>query len=211
MANKRIPLLPDKFYHVYNHGNGDENIFRNEGNYLYFLQKYAEHLNSITYTYAYCLMPNHFHFLVKIKSRDELLNFYKTKYPKKDPQGFQNLAGLNSQQYSNFFNAYTKAFNKQHDRKGSLFLDNFERKEVNNSKYLLNVIYYIHYNPVYHGFVDSVEDWEFSSYHAFLSDKKSHLMRDEVIKWFDDKRSFIKINHQPVDVKKFALEMEFGY
>ena len=59
MANKRIPVEADKFYHLYDHAVGDENLFRNENNYKYFLKKYAEYFNPIAETYAYCLMPNH--------------------------------------------------------------------------------------------------------------------------------------------------------
>jgi len=68
-------------YHIYNHANGSENIFREEENYRFFLQQYDKYLGGVVDTYAYCLMPNHFHFLVGVK--DPL-----------DLPGFKNLAGL---------------------------------------------------------------------------------------------------------------------
>ncbi|KAF5051718.1 hypothetical protein DSECCO2_416110 [anaerobic digester metagenome] len=66
-------LEPDKYYHIYNHANGFENVFRCKENYLFFLQKYLFHLLPFFDTYAYCLMPNHFHLLIRVKSREEML------------------------------------------------------------------------------------------------------------------------------------------
>ena len=100
-----IPLHPGQYYHIYNRGNNRENVFREERNYPYFLKLYAKYIEPIAETYAYCLLRNHFHFLVRIK--DE-----------KDLTGFENLSGLNpsglGQPFSNLFNAYAayaRAFN----------------------------------------------------------------------------------------------------
>ena len=94
MGNKREPFEPGSFYHVYNHGNADDHIFRSDENYLYFLRKYAQYIDPIAHTYAYCLMPNHFHFAVRIKDDGELMKFFGEK-AEKNPRGFRNLAGLN--------------------------------------------------------------------------------------------------------------------
>jgi len=67
----KIPLEPDNFYHIYNHAVSKENIFRSEENFDFFLKKYHKYISPIADTFAYCLMPNHFHFAVKIKSADE--------------------------------------------------------------------------------------------------------------------------------------------
>lgn len=55
------------FYHIYNHANGREDLFLNDDNYNFFLKKYTFHISHVADTFAYCLMPNHFHFLVRIK------------------------------------------------------------------------------------------------------------------------------------------------
>ena len=60
------------FYHIYNHANGSENLFRNDENYNFFLRKWSQHIEPIADSYAYCLMPNHFHFLVRIKDEEDL-------------------------------------------------------------------------------------------------------------------------------------------
>lgn len=62
----------DEYYHIYNHANGDENLFRKEENYSFFLRKHLQHISPIAETIAWCLMPNHFHFLIKIKSEEEI-------------------------------------------------------------------------------------------------------------------------------------------
>lgn len=68
-------LLPSTYYHVYNRANGLENIFVEERNFDFFLDKWKLYINPIADSYAWCLMPNHFHFLVKIKSEEELMEW----------------------------------------------------------------------------------------------------------------------------------------
>ncbi len=205
MANKRIIIEANKFYHIYNHAVGDELLFKNNDNFKYFLLKYAEYINPIAKTYAYCLMPNHFHFLISIRSDIELLKFYKKKYVKfkdklEDPAGFQNPQGLlpneliskqTSKHFGNFFNAYSKAFNKQQNRRGSLFEDDFKRIEVKKDKYMKDLVCYIHNNPIHHGFIDNIRTWKFSSYQAFLTNKNTNIEKPEVISWFNDLKNFI--------------------
>jgi hypothetical protein len=64
---KPVPLEFGEYYHIYNRGINRGRIFFEERNYDYFLQLYAQHVVPIAETYAYCLLPNHFHFLVRIR------------------------------------------------------------------------------------------------------------------------------------------------
>jgi hypothetical protein len=66
MANPREPFEPDTIFHVYNHGNGDDLIFRENENYLFFLERFRVYITPVADIYAYCLMPNHFHFLLRV-------------------------------------------------------------------------------------------------------------------------------------------------
>jgi putative transposase len=81
------PLLPYTVYHIYNHANGSENLFRCDENYHYFLRKYGEYMYPVVDTYAYCLMPNHFHLMVRVRSEAEVLAFLQKKQP--TLQGFE--------------------------------------------------------------------------------------------------------------------------
>ena len=69
-------LIFEKCYHIYNYANGNENLFREQKNYEYFLEKYKQHINPIAETIAWCLMPNHFHLLVKIKTEEEIVSTF---------------------------------------------------------------------------------------------------------------------------------------
>lgn len=187
-------LLPETVYHVYNHANGSENLFRSEENYHYFLRKYAEYIYPVADTYAYCLMPNHFHLMVRIRSEEEVLKFLKLKQPTSDLTGFQNLSGLISQQFSHFFNAYTKAYNKLYERRGSLFERPFKRKAITDDQYFTQLIAYIHLNPVKHGFCKDLLDWKHSSIHGYLSSKATKLNRDYLEKWFGNKEALLQFH-----------------
>lgn len=80
LADISQKLLPNHYFHLFNRGINGQKIFFNEGNYTYFLKKYAEKMKVYLDTYAYCLLPNHFHFLVKIKPIDVVLSSAKEEY-----------------------------------------------------------------------------------------------------------------------------------
>lgn len=201
MSRKRTPLQPGYFYHIWTHANGDENLFRSEENYRYFLHKYIHHIYPVVETFAYCLMPNHLHLMVRVRSEKELLVFFRTK--KGDPtltlQGFGTLGGLPnliSQQFSHLFNGYTQAYNKMYNRKGSLFIPNFNRKLIDSDEYFVRLIAYIHNNPVHHGFAKHPSDWPFSSWHAYLLNRLTRIKKDEAMQWFGDLNNFNEVHRE---------------
>lgn len=176
---KPIPLEFNRYYHIYNRGNSRENLFRKPDNYHYFLKLYTKHINPISDTFAYCLLPNHFHLLVRIKSPDEqdLTGF---------PEAYRSGLALNpSRQFANLFNAYAKAINKAYSRTGALFQRPFGRIPVTSDAYFTQLIIYIHQNPQKHGLIDDFREWPYSSYHALLSSKPTRLQRETVLEWFD--------------------------
>jgi len=158
------------FYHIFNRGNNKQPLFLDNDNYLHFLKLVKKHILPIAEIYSYCLLNNHFHFLVKIKDECE-----------KNP----------SQSFSNLFNSYSKAFNKRHDRTGSLFQRPFKRKRITEEDYLRQLVIYIHQNPENHGIVDNFEQYPFSSYASMLSNKPTNLKRSEDIGLFEDRENFI--------------------
>ncbi len=199
MENKTEILSPDTFYHIYNRANGNENIFTELENYRFFLNKYKQYISPVCNTYCYCLMPNHFHFLIEIKNKDELIHFFLQQNPDLKLASFftfERLGKLMSKQFSNFFSSYTQAYNKQQKRQGSLFMKNFKRKKVIDKNYVYKLIHYIHYNPVEAGLCKKVDEWSFSSFNSILSKNPTLLKRDEVINWFEDNDNFIFIHQQ---------------
>ena len=176
---KQQPFESGNYYHVFNRGNNKENIFKEDDNYLYFLKLIKKHLSETCKIFAFCLLPNHFHLLLKIKGTNEL------------PLNYQNKEKKIHQPFSNLFNAYTKSLNKKYKRSGSLFQEHLHRINVNTEKYLKELVLYIHLNPEKHRIEEYFQDYTYSSYKAYLSEKPSLLERKEIIKYFDKKDNFI--------------------
>ncbi len=172
-------LQPSRYYHIYNRGNNQENIFREERNYPYFLKLYAQDIEPIADTFAYCLLRNHFHLLVRIKSLEE-----QEETRRVSREATLRVCKDAGQQFGNFFNAYAKAINKAYRRTGSLFQHPFGRIEVTSDAYFVQLVTYIHQNPQKHGFVADFRDWPYSWYHTLLVTKPTRLKRDEVLAWF---------------------------
>lgn len=201
------PLYPETVYHVYNHANVSENIFRSDENYRYFLIKYSEYIYPIAETYAYCLMPNHFHLMIKMRSEMEILKYLKLKKP--SLQGFETLGGFSnamSKIFSNLFNGYAQAFNKMYNRKGSLFIPNFKRKPVYSEAYFTQLIAYIHLNPVKHGFCKHISDWRHSSIHAYYQQKNTKLNRTHLEEWFGDRDKIIAF-HNSLEINDLLFDL----
>lgn len=195
-------MEPNKLYHVYTHANGFENLFKSQENYRYFLQRYQYFIPTVAETLAWCLMPNHLHLLIKIKSEEEIRKAFPKTFEVVNAR-LQNLEGLGpiekriSKQFSNLFNAYTKAFNIRYKRRGTLFIPNFKRKEITDNNYLSTIICYIHMNPVHHGFVSDLQDWSWSSYHDLLSNNMSLIHTNFVINWFGNEAAFQQAHQRP--------------
>jgi len=174
-----------KLFHLFNRANSqDEIIFPKRENYLFFLRQYRKYLDKYFDTICYCLLPNHFHFLVKVKEFDEKLQ------TDKNLQGFQNLEGLELQNrfesliiqsISNFLNSYAKAFNKRYKCRGSLFPKRTKNKLIDQERYLQRITRYIHRNPLKHKLVTSLEDWEFSSYLDYIGLRNGNLPKKDII------------------------------
>ncbi len=172
---KRTTFVEGATYHVYNRGNGHDHIFRNPGNYDYFLRKYHEYMGSLWETHAWCLMPNHFHFLITVKAHFSTDDILSTKC---------------SSAFANFTNGYAQSFNKQHNRKGSVFMRSFRRKVVHDREYFKSLVCYVHNNPVKDGMVPAPENWPFSSYSDFINRGASVVGNDPVISLFGGKEEF---------------------
>lgn len=172
-----------EYYHIYNRAIGCEQLFRIPMNYDYFLNKLHEYMDEAWELHCWCLMPNHFHLLVRIKS---------------DPEGFSDPEALNKKVYTsfgNFTNGYAKAINKAFNRKGGLFIKKFKRKRIGDEYYLRDCIRYIHLNPVHHGFRSSPGQWTYSSFNQVL-ENPGDIRFKEVIAAFTDFDGFLTAHGQ---------------
>ncbi len=204
------PLEYDRLYHIFNRGNNYENIYTDNNDYRIFMELYDIYIDAIANTYAWCLLKNHFHILLKIKKENkigylnsddihsgELKKKWKTYFPEKPNRNFQKKPNPTGQ-FQHLFASYTKYFNKKYGRSGSLFTKNFQRIKVDNEKYFTNLIVYIHNNPVKHGFTKHAMNYTWSSYQNLLSNNKTKLKREDVLYSFHDLENF-RYMHQTRD------------
>ena len=206
------PLLYDTYYHIYNRGNNGENIFIQERNYTHFLNLLFKYIEPIADIFAYCLLRNHFHQAVRIKSEEEILENKQTLrvfsvnplhggqrvLPIEQSGQARKPLGSNypSQQFSHFFNAYSKAINTAYGRTGSLFQHPFGRVPITNARQFWNVIAYVHQNPQKHKFVDDFREWKYSSYGLLISGKPTKINREIVLDWFGGKQQYLDMHAQ---------------
>ncbi len=188
------PLTPGYFYHVYNHGAGERDLFREPDNYEYFLRLYNTYISPVAETFAWVLMKNHFHLLIRIKE-DTLVQIPdRVSNPVRDDYDLN----ISSLQFSKLFNSYAQAFNKRFGLHGALFERPFKRKRIESEQYLKQVILYIHNNPVHHGFCQHPVEYPWSSYLTCVSLKPTNLKREQVIGWFDNEAHF-KTQHNNIN------------
>jgi len=191
-------LIPGKYYHIYNRGINGEDLFKDDKNYPYFLQLYEKHISPVAETYAWCLLKNHFHLLVQIRehAHDTGKNYNGETGSHQNP----------SKAFSNLFNAYAKAINKAYNRTGGLFETPFRRIRIDNEGYFRYMVYYIHHNPVKHGFCESLVEYPWSSYLSVITVGTGNK---KVVGWFNGLNEFIRFHQQPGDmapIRPFIIE-----
>jgi REP element-mobilizing transposase RayT len=184
-------LEPDCFYHIYNRGINGCKIFDTNENYMFFLQKFSIYLDELCDIYCYCLMPNHFHFLLKVKPTSEIEEFAgKTlKYESKANAGLHSTINIVSKQIGKFVSSYSQSYNKVAKRHGTLLESPFKRIKITSDEQLKNLILYIHSNPLNLGI--DIEKYKFSSYQAIISKSDTKIKRNKVLEIFDDINNFI--------------------
>jgi REP element-mobilizing transposase RayT len=151
-----------QYYHIYNRGVAHQPIFLKKDNYLFLLRSIIEFLPDYHLSFiAYCLMPNHYHFLIRVNGDDQLSPFLQR-----------------------LFNRYTQALNKQQNRTGTLFESRAQYRLVDTNEYVLQLARYIHLNPVRAGLVSHPQDWEFSNYREWAGTRNGVLVDMEFVKSF---------------------------
>ncbi|MFA9391402.1 MAG: transposase [Prolixibacteraceae bacterium] len=162
----------DKAYHIYNRSN--ETVFFSDDNYLYFLKKVNRLIKPYSEILAWCLMPNHFHFLVVANSMS--CELVEEKHRPITQQLAKNIGTLLS--------SYTRAINKLKHRRGKLFAHNTSAKclndQMNNEYFLDNCFHYVHQNPVRARLCAHPKDWEFSSYRDYAGIRNGKLVNMEL-------------------------------
>jgi REP element-mobilizing transposase RayT len=143
-----------QYYHIYNRGAGKGQIFFNEGNYEYLLRLVKQYYQKYgVMVIAYCLMPNHYHFLLRQETENSISKFIQV-----------------------LFNSFAQGLNIQQERTGTLFEGRFRHKCVEKWEYLVTLCRYIHRNPVKARLVSQPEDWLYSNYQEWIGLRNGDLV-----------------------------------
>jgi putative transposase len=173
---------PNHIYHVYNRGNNKVKIFFTPANYLFLLKKIkAEWVGSCDIL-SYCLMPNHFHFMLRPKPEGCA---YITQ------QGKQSNLQVLSKIIGKTLSSYTQAINIQNEATGTLFQKKTKAKCLTDipfkitgntsSDYLTNCFYYIHQNPIEAKLVTDLKLWPYSSWPDYYGYREGALCNKEIL------------------------------
>jgi REP element-mobilizing transposase RayT len=178
-------------YHLYNRGVNRANIFSTAENYCYLLRQVKDVLTAVPATmFAYCLMPNHYHFVIRQDDDIPLSEFI-----------------------GRLFKRYTQAYNRQQKRTGPLFAGRFRCIHVDTDEYLIHLARYVHLNPVVAGLCRVPEQWPYSNYLEWIEQRDGTLVdRDWVRQYFPTAESYIKFVQSEVSsqmeerLKPYLLE-----
>lgn len=160
MARRKTVFLPNNYYHIYNRGAHQNNIFRNDADYVFLLKYVKKELDRCGMSMiAYCLMDNHYHFLLRQDGETEISKFMQA-----------------------VFNVYSKAFNTKYKHSGTLFESPYKSIHVDRDEYLLHLCRYIHRNPLEAGLVVKPEQWHYSNYAEFIGKRNGALVDREFVR-----------------------------
>jgi len=185
MEIREARLYPNTVFHIFNRGINKQPVFFEEKNYYYFLEQYGRFVHPFVETFAYCLLGNHFHLLVRVRG-EQTLERVITKNKEKEYYWHVSKA------FGSLFQGYTRAVNKMYYRTGALFETPFKRISIDDEAYFSQLVAYIHQNPAKHGLMKDYRTYPFSSYNAHLTeDKETKLNRKEVLDWFGGSKGYI--------------------
>ncbi len=205
MPSRIFPFVNNQFYHIYNRGVEKRTIFENRSDRNRFIASmiYYQHEgpkpkfsnstkrkalknlgDKIVEISCYCLMPNHFHFLLK-QSKDNGITEFISK----------------------LINSYTKYFNTRHDRIGPLFQGEFKAVLVESDEQLLHLSRYIHLNPLVAYLVKDLSLYEWSSYNEYMKDQAGICSKEDILKFFGE--SPAKYLQFISDQEDYALQLAF--
>ena len=203
MPCRETPFLPNTYYHFYNHGNNRQRVFFEPPNYLFFLQRLRKYVVPSVDILAYCLMPTHYHILVRVK---QTLEVSKTS----------DVSKQISLAMQKFLISYTKAMNLRFSRVGALFQGQFQAKPIQTDSHLRNLCIYIHANPVKDRLVSAPEDWIYSNYLEWLGRRNGTLIdADFVQEHFGSPaeyqqlvKQYIQTRYLPEEVREYLNTLE---
>ena len=196
----RHPFQYEQLYHIFDKVVTGTKLFREEEDYWNFMKRYTRYFSPYFITYAYCLIPNHYHFLIKVRDEAQIKGAVKkedTNAARKYLEGKEDVNFFLQNQFSRCFSGVTMKYNNKYKRQGPLFLQGTKRVLLNAFRTFEQQMHYIHSNPRHHFLVKKIEQWPYSSYPTYISNHNTQLPRAEVFQRFGGKDRFIQFHQQP--------------
>ena len=211
MPRRNPPLVQNEIYHIFNRGVEKRNIFSGEGGYKHFLET-LEHYRVKTPVkhskktllkargavglpeveiLCYCLMPNHFHLLLRQISNNGTATFI-----------------------GRIANSYTKYFNTKYERVGPLFQGTFKAVRIETDDQLLHVSRYIHLNPLVSGLVDSLKKYLWSSHPEYINEVQNEgsqlkINTEKILSYFHSKKNYENFVLNQADYGRSLEELKY--
>ena len=207
-------------YHVYNQTNNKEPLFITYGNRNRFINKMNDYMRPFSYIFAFNLMSNHFHSILEIKKKEEVLRNLSKKEIAKFPshcrslllEDEDNMPAIMENRWQAFCNGYVKYFNAYHGRNGNLFHKSLCRKEITSLDYLKRATYYVHANSIRHGVTKSITDYDWTSYNLVEANDDEVIRIEKLFEYFGGEKSFYDYHKKGIvmvdEDKKFIIEEE---
>ena len=170
-----MKIETQNIYHIYNQGNNRQQIYFTREHCLLFLKPYRKQIAAHCETLCYCLMPNHFRFLVYATDKSVVETKLGVITIQKLSDGFRRL-----------LSTYAHEINSLQGTVGSLFRQKTQAKLTRNViststvSYAEQCFYYIHQNPVSAGLAETISDWEFSSAQDFSGLRNGTLCNQQL-------------------------------
>ena len=191
-------LEPEQYYHVYNRTNNQDFLFWSNENRRYFLAQFHKYLSHFLEVYSWCLLSNHFHLQIKMKSEEEVRDYLmkmslseRTKTENNYLEGTVPFYSLANKSFTRFFQSYAQSLNNHTKRKGNLFYKSFKRVAILNDQQFRKTMLYIHTNPLKHGIIGNFRNHDWSSWKEYADGilPKDHKLKTYEI--FGNKQSFL--------------------
>lgn len=180
MANNyHQELIPGAYYHIYNRAVAGESIFSSKWSVVAFMSRWNTYIEPYTEAVAYCLMPNHFHFMLRVKPAEKWDE--KTLRQEKTQASAKFLAGQSTHndflvhQMVRALSGFALSYNQRKKRHGSVFQEGLKRICLRTESRLWWQLCYTHHNAIHHGFASDYDEWAHSSYHDYEVRDWNHL------------------------------------
>ena len=190
----------DALYHVYNRGNNGQQLFFTPEHYHHFLRLVRRHLAPCAEVLAYCLMPNHFHFLLHPTAAGT----------KPTAASTSTTTQPISRAIGKLLSSYSQGLNQQLGRQGGVFQSKTKGNQLDGpfceATYAATCLHYIHQNPVRAGLTKGLNDWPHSSYRDYAGLRRgtlcNQLLGQLLLGIPSDKAAFVQESAEAIDPER---------